>query len=121
MKQVAGVQAVVCAPEEASMQHSDTISQVNALTQRFYTKDVACETTLSSLMECVRPAIRKRLQEKHIAGDDLEDLYIETAERLLTATRRSREQPDHHIGNYLSYALTVADTVFEDHIRRTKP
>jgi RNA polymerase sigma factor (sigma-70 family) len=103
------------------MQHSDTIMQVNTLTERFYTKDVACETTLSSLMECVRPAIRKRLQEKHIAGDDLEDLYIETAERLLTATRRSREQPDHHIGNYMSYALTVADTVFEDHIRRTKP
>lgn len=103
------------------MQHSDTISQVNALTERFYTKDVACETTLSHLMECVRPAIRKRLQEKHIGGDDLEDLYIETAERLLTATRRSREQPDHHIGNFLSYALTVADTVFEDHIRRTKP
>lgn len=103
------------------MQHSDTISQVNALTQRFYTKDIACETTLSSLMECVRPAIRRRLQEKHVAGDDLEDLYVETAERLLTATRRSREQPDHQIGNYLSYALTVADTVFEDHIRRTKP
>ncbi len=103
------------------MQHSDTTAQLSALLQRFYTKDIACENTLSSLMECVRPAIRRRLQDKNITGEDLEDLYIETAERLLTATRRSREQADSHIGNYLSYTLTVADTVFEDYIRRTKP
>lgn len=80
--------------------------------------------SLERLVEEVRPAVRRRLQQKGISGEELEDLHLETLERFSGAlTRRSQCSDNNRIDieEPTRYALTVADTVFDDHLRRTRP
>lgn len=94
-------------------------ANANALLRAFYaSRD---QNALSRLLDCVQPGITQRLSEKGLRGDELADLCGEAVTRLIGAMQRSATAPDAQIGNALSYALTVADSVFEDYIRRTKP
>jgi DNA-directed RNA polymerase specialized sigma24 family protein len=65
--------------------------------------------------------IRRRLIDRGITGDDLDDLCAEALARLLAAVRRGEATGTLSIERPTSYALAVADTVFDDHLRRTRP
>lgn len=80
--------------------------------------------SLERLVGEVRPAVRRRLQQKGISGEELEDLHLEALERFSSALIRRSQCDDKNLLNIdapTRYALAVADTVFDDHLRRTRP
>lgn len=75
---------------------------------------------LTELATSAQHLIRGRLASKRLDEDALDDLCSEAMQRLLFAARRSAETGS-GIENPAAYALTVADRVFEDHLRRRRP
>lgn len=75
---------------------------------------------LTATVERAERLIRGRLASKRLDQDDWEDLCSEAIQRLLLAAQRS-SLPGGGIENLTAYALTVADRVFEDYLRRRRP
>ncbi len=63
------------------------------------------------------PLLRRRLAEKGAAGEELEDLCAEALGRIAAAERAGAPRPS----DAEAYARVVADRVFADHLRRTRP
>lgn len=68
-----------------------------------------------------REQVRRRLASRGAPPEEWDDLCQEALERLFCAARRREAAGEGPIGNLDAYALTVADSVFEDYLRRTRP
>lgn len=68
-----------------------------------------------------RERMRRRLAGRGVPAEEMDDLCQEALERLLYAARHREAIGDAPIGNLDAYTLTVADSVFEDYLRRTRP
>jgi hypothetical protein len=86
----------------------DSAIQANHLLQRFYAAEDDADNALETLLACVRPAIRQRLSQKGVQGEDREELCGQAVSRLIEAARRSQTSGGERIGNFPAYALSVA-------------
>ncbi len=86
-----------------------------------YYADPDGERSLACLVESARETIRRRIASRGISGEDLEDLCSTAVARLMSAVRRSRLPDGEPIAHYTAYTQRVADSVFEDHLRATRP
>ncbi len=92
--------------------------------QRKFVGGEALSQSLERLVESVSPALRRRLQQKGVAEEELEDLHIEAQVRLFAALKRRSRQDESsqiNIEDPTRYAHAVADTVFDDYLRRMYP
>ncbi len=99
----------------------DSTTRADHLLRRFYSGGHDADTALETPVASVRPAIRQRLSQKGIAGDDQEELCGLVVSRMIEAARRSQLPDGQLIGSFSGYALTVVESVFADHLRRTRP
>jgi RNA polymerase sigma factor (sigma-70 family) len=76
---------------------------------------------LETMISEARPQVLRRLRQKGVEGADLEDLCAETLERFLQALQRREAREQAIIEHPTRYALSVTDTVFDDHLRRIRP
>lgn len=76
---------------------------------------------LEQLIAEAQPLIRRRLRQKGIEGEVLEDLCVESIERYITAIQRREAREEGDLEHPGRYALSVTDTVFDDHLRRIRP
>ena len=90
--------------------------------QRLYLASPAdSEALLNALLSRAQDAVRQRLANRGVAGEDLEDCHAETMARLVQAAQRGRIEPQRPIENYSAYALKIADRVFHDYMRARRP
>lgn len=83
--------------------------------------DRSAALVLEKLIAEARPLIRRRLRQKGLEGEVLEDLSVEAIERFITAIQRREAREEIDLEHPGRYALSVAETVFDDHLRRLKP
>ena len=76
---------------------------------------------LEHVVSEARPAVRQRLKQKGIEANDLEDLCEESLARFAQALQRRQTRHEDELERPTRYALAVADTVFDDYLRRTRP
>lgn len=76
---------------------------------------------LDRIVRTTTPHIRKRLRHSGASDETLEDLTVETVERLVKAVRRREARAEIQMSDPIRYALAVADTVFDDYIRLQRP
>lgn len=76
---------------------------------------------LERLVASARPSVRQRLVQKGIETQDLDDLCEETMARFALALQRRDARGQGEPERPTRYALAVADTVFDDYLRRARP
>ena len=86
-----------------------------------FAPDALSDRALEAVISEARPRVLRRLQQKGVEGADLEDLCEETMGRFLQALQRREEREQDVLEHPARYALSVADTVFDDHLRRIRP
>src|SRR5262249_13331825 len=105
----------------AAMLRPDAAAQVNALLARYYAAREPADAELEAVLAGLRPHLRQRFLVKGATGEDVEDLCGEAIRRLVIALRGSREAGAQRIARGYTYALSLADHLFIDHLRRAKP
>jgi DNA-directed RNA polymerase specialized sigma24 family protein len=103
------------------MPDQDRLKIENGPNDRGSERSLAGTEALPFVPAELRAPIRRRLMDRGVTGEDLDDLCAETLARLIATARRSATEPNLPIEHPQRYALTVADTVFDDHLRRTHP
>src|SRR5438552_1580476 len=76
---------------------------------------------VEALVKSVRPLIERRLRQRGLRDEDLEDLAAEAVRRLMEAFCAGEDAEETRARDSQAYALAVADSVFADHLRRTRP
>ena len=79
------------------------------------------DAAISALLARVYGRMRQRLVERGLTGEELEDVQSDAVQRLLVAARRGPRDSGPRFENELAYALRVAESAFDDHLRRSRP